>query len=259
MRRHMDPGNAQPECDPAAQPPSPLGGVAGAVHDGPAELHGCTLPEYAKPAELAGCTLEVFWSPVRLSELTGRSPPTGDPAALEAALDRPGWTAAWSYEYHTWYWWNERHETTWDDPVEGEPMLVPSEPVPQNREEQYMRGQSPTQTARGASLDNVDTVAEIVAETEHIPAAVQQNPAAKEVAMTPTKTARDFPSGSRRDGLSASFSSPPTGDPAACPTRTARGASLDNVDTVAEIAAETEHIPAAVHAICAADRFQWVS
>ncbi len=57
----------------------------------------------------------------------------------EVMMDRPGWTAAWSYEHNTWYWWNEKHETTWDDPAEGVPTLVPSEPVPHNREEQYVR------------------------------------------------------------------------------------------------------------------------
>lgn len=67
----------------------------------------------------------------------------------EVMMDRPGWTAAWSYEHNTWYWWNERHETTWDDPAEGEPTLVPSEPVPQNREEQYMRDQMTFNSGHG--------------------------------------------------------------------------------------------------------------
>jgi hypothetical protein len=56
----------------------------------------------------------------------------------EVMMDRPGWTAAWSYEHNAWYWWNAKHETTWDDPADGEPTLVPSEPVPQSREEDYM-------------------------------------------------------------------------------------------------------------------------
>eukprot|EP01044_Picomonas_judraskeda_P023729 COSAG03_NODE_6312_length_1080_cov_0.881753_1_plen_267_part_10 len=29
----------------------------------------------------------------------------------EVMMDRPGWTAAWSYEHNTWYWWNDKHET----------------------------------------------------------------------------------------------------------------------------------------------------
>lgn len=41
---------------------------------------------------------------------------------------RQGWTAAWSDKYNRLYWYNDRNETTWDDPAEGDPTVVPSEP-----------------------------------------------------------------------------------------------------------------------------------
>ena len=48
----------------------------------------------------------------------------------ETLMDRPGWTAAWSFDHTSWYWWNADHQTTWDDPGNGTPTIVPSEPVP---------------------------------------------------------------------------------------------------------------------------------
>lgn len=71
--------------------------------------------------------------------------------------DRPGWNAAWSdshkvstcptqhppptqppsisfadyapYAVQGWYWWNQRLQTTWEDPVCGAPCIVPSRPI----------------------------------------------------------------------------------------------------------------------------------
>ena len=34
------------------------------------------------------------------------------------------------YTCQAWYWWNSEKETTWDDPVQGMPRIVPSKPVP---------------------------------------------------------------------------------------------------------------------------------
>jgi len=56
---------------------------------------------------------------------------------------RQGWNAAWSDKYNRWYWYNYRNETTWDDPAEGEPRVVPSEPVPQPQPQPQQQQQQP--------------------------------------------------------------------------------------------------------------------
>ena len=79
----------------------------------------------------------------------------GAPSLAEGlVMDRPGWTAAWSHEHRTWYWWNAKHETTWDDPAGGEPTLVPSEPTPG-----YGSGGSASSAGRAAGAAKYSTEA----------------------------------------------------------------------------------------------------
>eukprot|EP01048_Picozoa_sp_COSAG05_P023798 COSAG05_NODE_5305_length_1210_cov_12.464477_2_plen_363_part_01 len=44
--------------------------------------------------------------------------------------DRAGWNVAWSLTHQGWYWWNDKLQTTWEDPGHGRFTIVPSRPVP---------------------------------------------------------------------------------------------------------------------------------
>ena len=68
--------------------------------------------------------------------------PFDESAYLDAPPDRPGWTAAWSDIHKSWYWWNQQHQTTWDDPALGEPTLVAAEPTPWGLEQAALQASS---------------------------------------------------------------------------------------------------------------------
>ena len=68
--------------------------------------------------------------------------PFDESAYLDAPPDRPGWTAAWSDIHKSWYWWNQQHQTTWDDPALGEPTLVAAEPTPWGLEQAALQAAS---------------------------------------------------------------------------------------------------------------------